>query len=79
MGSQAPVSCPKKLSRVKSPAAPPSSLYDIYLYVSQKIKNDNEKDGVELILKPTHKFRCLKCGQTYTFRYFAEKCKHENS
>lgn len=44
--------------------------------IEEFIKKSNARDGVELIEKPNHAFKCLKCGKIYAFKYDAQKCQH---
>ena len=50
------------------------TLLEFLELVSKKIDEDNQKDGVELILGTEHAFKCLNCSKIYTFRYDAERC-----
>lgn len=54
-----------------------NNVIDLLRLISARIDEDNRKDGVELILYPEHAFRCLACSRVYTFRYDAERCKHD--
>ena len=51
-------------------------LLDFAKMVSKFIEDDNAKDGVRVIIKPTHAFQCISCGKVHTFKYDAMKCKH---